>query len=295
MVGASANIIVKIKKLIYITSLILVLGGCVADRNEDRDAIAVSFEPQAWLARKIVGEEVDVVTLLPSGSDPETYQPSISTMKSLGKAKVYFTLGTEGFEQSLCDNISKNFPELKIADSAEEVDKIFDSHGNIYHDEHSDGFDPHILASIRNCIKITESMERTLSSIYPDKKHLFETNASKLYETLTSLDDSISKLNLEGKPFVIRHPSLEYYARDYGAKQIALNDVGKETSPKQLKERIDEAATLKPKVMVVEKEHEYSSDHDTARQLGTDTIKVSLNSPRWLDDLMRISHEIDRD
>lgn len=273
----------------------MLLGGCVADRKEGRDAIAVSFEPQAWLARQIMGDSVEIVTLLPSGIDPETYQPSISTMKGLGNASVYFTLGTEGFEQSLRDNISKNFPELKIANSSEGVDKIFGSHGNVYQDDHAESFDPHILASIKNCIKIAESMEKTLISLYPDKETDIKANGESLKKKLIALDDSITNMNLRGKPFVIRHPSLEYFARDYGLKQIALNDAGKETSPKQLRQRIDEASRLKPKVMIVEKEHEYSSDFDTARQLGVDTIGVSLNSKTWLNDLIRISHEIDRD
>lgn len=273
----------------------MILGGCIASHEKTRDAIAVSFEPQAWMARQIAGEDVEVITLLPAGSDPETYQPSVSIMKNLGDAAVYFTLGTGGFEQSLTDNIKKNFPGLKISDSASDIEKIYDSHGNIYHEEHSDSFDPHILASIKNCVKIADSMEKTLISMYPEKKAIFKSNGEKLKRQLAALDDSITRMNLRGKPFVIRHPSLEYYARDYGIKQIALNDAGKETSPKQLKERIDEAAESKPEVMVVEKEHEYSSDSDIARQLSVDTIKVSLNSISWLEDLMRISHEIDRD
>lgn len=280
---------------IWFICIIAILSGCAADRKKDRYAIAVSFEPQAWLTKEIVGDDFDIVTLLPAGSDPEVYQPSISTMKSLGNASIYFTLGTDGFEESLIDNISKNFPNLKIVDSASEVDKIFGSHGNIYHDDHSDSFDPHILASLRNCIQIAETITETLSSSYPEKSTKYQETGKNLIARLTSLDDSISAMRLEGKPFVIRHPSLEYYARDYRVRQIALNDVGKETSPSQLKKRIDEAADLKPTVMVVEKEHEYSSDYDAARQLGVDTIKVSLNSPSWINDLMRISHEINRD
>ncbi len=273
----------------------LMMGGCVADREDGRDAIAVSLEPQAVLAKEIAGDDFDIVTLLPSGSDPETYQPSISTMKSLGKATVYFTLGTRGFEQALTDNISKNFPDLKIINSGTAVEKIFGSHGTIYGDEHSDSFDPHLLASIKNCIKIAETIANTLAATYPDKIEHFRQNESRLIARLKALDDSISRMKISGKPFVIRHPSLEYYSRDYGVKEIALNDVGKETSPKQLKERIEEAEKLQPRVMIVEKEHAYSSDYDIARQLGADTIQISLNSQSWLDDLMRISHEIDRD
>ena len=125
-------------RLLSIFSILLViLSGCSGGRKDDRPAIAVSFEPQAWMLEQIAGDDFDIVTLLPAGSDPETYQPSISTMKGLGKAEAFFTLGTDGFEKSLTDNIASNFPGLKVVDCSEGVAKIFGTHGHHEHDGHN--------------------------------------------------------------------------------------------------------------------------------------------------------------
>ncbi len=278
--------------------LTLTFSGCAADHKEDRDTIAVSFEPQAWMVRQIAGDDIDVITLLPAGSDPEVYQPTISTMKSLGDATAYFTLGTAGFEEALTENISRNFPDLKIIDSAAGVDKLYglhDSSGiNDSHD-HGKDFDPHLLSSIRNSIVIADNITETLATLYPEKASRYRDAGNILRHKLTILDDSISNMNLSGNTVVIRHPSLSYYARDYGIDQIALNDAGKETSPIQLKKRLDSTAASQPMLMVVEKEHATTSDYETARQLGIDTIHVALNTSSWLNDLMRISNEINRD
>ncbi len=278
--------------------LALTAGGCVAGHENGRDAIAVSFEPQAWMVKEIAGDDIDVVTLLPAGSDPEVYQPSVSTLRQLGHASAYLTLGTQGFEQSLANNVSDNFPDIRVIDSAAGIEKIYGGHG---HEEkesnggHGDNFDPHMLTSIRNCALLATSTAETLAQLYPDRSERYLTAGKELASRLRSLDDSIRRMGIEGKTVVIRHPSLSYYSRDYGVRSISLSDNGKEVSPMQMKNRIDEAVSTRPGVMVVEKEHLSSSDSDIARQLGCDTIQVSLNSAGWLNDIMRISHEIDRD
>lgn len=283
---------------ILLTVLAMILGGCGDGQKDDRPAIAVSFEPQAWMLKQIVGDDFDVVTLLPAGSDPETYQPSISTMKGLGKAEAYFTLGTDGFEKSLTSNISSNFPELKVVDCTEGVDKIVGTHGHQDHDGHDhewDEFDPHMLSSIRNSILIADNIVRYMTVIQPEKAETYRETGEILKRRLQAMDDSITKMNLKGKGFAMRHPSLSYFARDYSLDQIALQTAGKEASPMQLRRQMEQIKDSDTKVFIIEKEHASPGDEETARHLGLKTLEVSLNSADWLSDLMRTANEINRD
>lgn len=276
----------------------MILSGCASGQKEDRDAIAVSFDPQAWMIKQISGDDFDIITLLPPGTDPETYQPSIGTMKSLGNAKVFFSLGTSGFEHRISDNIHSNFPELKIADCADGIEKITGTHeyhsGTNGHD-HQEDFDPHMLSSIRNCIIIAENMTQTLMRVRPDKAAQYRTAGNDLKEKLMAMDDSIVSMDIKGKAFAIRHPSLSYFARDYGLIQINLQADGKEASPLQLRKRMEEMKGSDTKVFIIEKEHSSAGDKETARQLDLKTIDVSLNSSSWLDNLMETANEINRD
>ncbi|MDE5793709.1 MAG: zinc ABC transporter substrate-binding protein [Muribaculaceae bacterium] len=286
-------------RLFSIFSLVLIiLSGCSGSQKDDRPAIAVSFEPQAWMMRQIVGDDFDIVTLLPAGSDPETYQPSISTMKSLGKADIYFTLGTDGFEKSNLAGIVSNFPDLKVVDCTEGVEKITGTHGHHDHDGHDhDGeeFDPHILASIKNSIRIADNITRYLMSIHPEKANIYLQSGEKLKMRMQAMDDSIGNMNISGRSFAMRHPSLSYFAKDYGLTQIALQADGKETSPLQLRKQMEEIKNSGTRTFIVEKEHASSGDEETAKQLGLQTIAVSLNSADWLNDLMKTANEINRD
>ncbi len=286
------------RSLSILSLLLIILSGCGHGHQDDRDAIAVSFEPQAWLLKQIAGDDFEIITLLPAGSDPETYQPSIGTMKGLGKAEAFFTLGTDGFEKSLTSNISSNFPELKVIDCTESVEKIIGAHGHNDHDghNHDDGeFDPHILSSLKNSILIADNITRYLTVLHPEKADAYRASGKKLKERLQAMNDSIAKMNLLGKSFAMRHPSLSYFARDYGLEQISLQDNGKETSPIQMKKRMEEIKKHGTKVFIIEKEHFSPGDEETARQLGLKTVEVSLNSSSWLDDLMKIANEINRD
>lgn len=282
---------------ILLTMLVMIIGGCSGGGKTDRAAIAVSFEPQAWMLRQIAGDDFDIITLLPAGSDPETYQPSIGTMKGLGKAEVYFTLGTDGFERSLTSGIASNFPQLKVVDITEGVEKITGTHGHHDHDGHDhDGeeFDPHLLASIKNSILLADNMTDCLTSIHPEKADSYRKTAETLKRRLKAMDDSIGNMGLSGKSFAMKHPSLSYFSRDYGLKQIALHADGKEASPIQLRRQMDSLTNSGTKVFIVEKEHASAGDEETARQLGLKTVEVSLNSADWLDDLMKTANEINR-
>ena len=277
--------------------LVIILGGCSDGQKDDRPAIAVSFEPQAWMLKQIVGDDFDIVTLLPAGSDPETYQPSISTMKGLGKASAFFTLATDGFEKSLTSTLSSNFPELKVVDCTENVEKIIGTHRHNDHDGHNhdgDEFDPHMLSSIKNSMLIADNMIRYIAATHPEKAEAYLEAGKKLKLRLQAMDDSIAKMNLKGRSFAMRHPSLSYFARDYGLDQIALQADGKEASPLQLRRQMEQIKDSGTKVFIMEKEHSSAGDDETAKQLGLKTIEVSLNSEVWLADLMKTANEINR-
>ncbi|MDE6552729.1 MAG: zinc ABC transporter substrate-binding protein [Muribaculaceae bacterium] len=277
--------------------LLIILSGCGGGHTSDRPAIAVSFEPQAWMLKQIAGDDFDIVTLLPAGSDPETYQPSISTMKDVGKAEAFFTLGTDGFEKSLTQSIASNFPDLKVVDCTAGVEKITGTHG--HHDgdgqdHESEEFDPHMLASIRNSIEIADNMTRYMMTIHPEKSDEYQRAGEELKALMKAMDDSICKMNIKGKSFAMRHPSLSYFARDYGLNQIALQSDGKEASPLQISRQMDQMKESGARVFITEKEHASVGDEETAGQLGLNTIEVSLNSKDWLDDLMKTANEINR-
>ena len=77
---------------------------------------------------------------------------------------------------------------------------------------------------------------------YPDSVK-YETNYNRLQKELQALDartaEKIARSGIEY--FIVYHPALTYYARDYGLRQIAIEADGKEPSAKQLTQLIRQA------------------------------------------------------
>ncbi len=71
------------KRIIVLLVLsLLVLTACSNNNSENNDKlkIAVSIVPQETFIKKIAGELVDVVVMIPPGSSPANYQPSPKEM-----------------------------------------------------------------------------------------------------------------------------------------------------------------------------------------------------------------------
>ena len=69
------------KTLLYIATVLLGVvatscsqGGRAAT---DSESYAVSIEPQRWILEQLVSPQAHITTMLRSGADPESYEPSI--------------------------------------------------------------------------------------------------------------------------------------------------------------------------------------------------------------------------
>ena len=56
---------------------------------------AVSIAPQAYFLKQIAGDRVDVLVMVPAGSDPHTYEPKPRQLAQLAKAALYFGVGMD--------------------------------------------------------------------------------------------------------------------------------------------------------------------------------------------------------
>ena len=90
--------------------------------------------------------------------------------------------------------------------------------------------------------KLAENAYEAIREAYPDSVK-YETNYRLLQQELKALDERtaarIAASDVEY--FIIYHPALTYYARDYGLRQIAIEADGKEPSAKQLTQLIRQA------------------------------------------------------
>lgn len=273
--------------ILYIIGLLTIVLTACNGQSGDRPTIAVSIEPQRYLLEQIAGDRWEVVTLLDRGADPENFDPSMQTLKKASDAKAYFRMGHMAFEDNIIDRMSGE-QKMTIVDTSKGIVPLTDTHN---HDGHVHEFDPHVWSSVKSAKVIAANMYQALLDIDPEHAEYYTTNYNELAEKLEALDRELAEtlLTSEGKAFLVWHPSLSYFARDYNLRQIALGSGdSKETSALEMKHNIEEARESGATVMFVQPEFDYRKSEDLARQTGTHTVTINPMSYNW-DQEMRLT------
>ncbi|MDE6115863.1 zinc ABC transporter substrate-binding protein [Barnesiella sp. WM24] len=280
----------------YLPIALLLLGAVLPACNRNLDnkpTITVSIQPQKYFLEKIAGDKWEVKCLLSNGANPESYDPAMTHLLNLESSKAYFRMGNIPFESAIINKVHNNNPALKIYNNSEGIELITGthSHGDI---KHADAPDPHTWTSVKNARIIATNMYNAMSDLDPKHKDTYSRNYLKVLESLDSLDSSIDSLLApkRGESFVVWHPSLSYFARDYGLHQISLSPEGKEASVNMLQEAVDSARTSGARVVFYQKEIDSRQAETANRQIGATMVNINPLSYNWDKEIYNIANAI---
>lgn len=261
-------------------------GGGKKDFGNEKPVVAVSYDSYRWLLKQIVGDSVDIVTLLPAGADPETYEPDIASLMQLQKSVLYLTTNTSGFESRLGGQVAGSFPDVVVKDLSEGINLISGTH------EESD---PHIMTSVRNARRIAANMLEAISEADTANRDYYGRRCEALIVRLDSLDKALSEgvgrgaVQSGSRTFVVMHPSMSYLARDYNLVQIPMEHGGKEASPRQLHENADKAKAAHPMLFFVEKGHNEAQARELAGYVGAPVVEIYQNDYQWFEHMKSLA------
>lgn len=259
--------------------------------------IAVSVEPQrAWL-ENIVGDRYKIVTVLPNGVNLETYEPSMQTRKDLDEADVYFMIGTLLVESNLKMS-SKD--TARFVNTSTGVQHIYGTHNgcpdhrSFLPSENDMTPDPHIWTSVPNARIMTKNMTEYLKSIDPENAQVYQENFERYDAHLDSLNTEYKAAldTINSRSFMVWHPSLSYFARDYGLNQIAVGTESKETSMQSLKHVIDHAIGDHVKVFFHQQDYDSRQAGSINGSVGSRLVSINLGDYSWEEQLDSIVSEL---
>lgn len=268
-------------------------GGSKADRENAR-VITVSILPQKYFLEKIVGDRFEVKCMLDKGGNPETYEPSMSYMMNIEKSDAYFLMGNIGFELSIRSKIKEYNPDIKVCDVSEGIGLISGSHH--FDADDKEGIDPHTWTSVANARVIIKNMLDGVVELDPEHKAEYEKNYRDFDRELSEFQDSIA-LRLQpvkGGAFVVWHPSLSYFARDYGLEQISLEYDGKEVPVKYLEKKVAYAVSRKPSVFFFQKGMDTNQAQTVNTQIGTRLVEINPLGYDWKSEIRKIADALSR-
>ena len=154
--------------------------------------------------------------------------------------------------------------------------------------------DPHIWNATRTAQIIARNTLDALCAIDPAHASDYETN----FRALTAEIDSTGRVlhamldTLSHRTFVIYHPTLTYFADEYGLTQLSIEADGKEPSAASMKALVDEAREAGVRVVFVQQEFDRKHAESLAAEIGARIVTIHPLSADWKTEMLRIAESL---
>jgi zinc transport system substrate-binding protein len=280
------------KKLYVFFSLLLMISCNQNGTNNREKIITVSIPPFKYFIKAIGGNDFTVNIMVPAGSNPHIYEPVPEQIANLRKSVAYISDGYLGFEMTWLDRFYEINSHMKKLSLAQKIDLIKPTENT--HSEHIEGADPHYWVSPKCALIIAAEVKSLLIELYPEKSEQYEVNYNNLVKSINDIDSKAIRLFAiyKDRKFMIFHPTLGYFARDYGLKEIAVENEGKEPTPSSLRKLIDIGKANKIRVIFVQREYDTKNASAIAAETGAILETIDPLSENWAKSVEQIIDEI---
>ncbi len=283
----------------YILSISVILSliamvSCHGKQDEiKKKQLTVSIIPQKFLAVFIASDKFDVQAMLPTGSNHETYEPAPRDMEKISASDLYLALGALDFELTWLDRFKSSNPKMQVINTSQGIVMLSGhSHGDEDNTEHKNhGTDPHTWLS-PSCMKIQAANICAALSVSDSANSSFYFQNLQRFNALADSTDRIIRQKLagvQGKSFLIFHPALAYFARDYNLNQISIEQEGKEPSPAYLAELVKTAREKGIKTILISKEFDTRNAEAIAREINGKVVVFDPMALNWAENIIKLA------
>jgi zinc transport system substrate-binding protein len=236
----------RVKSLVIFAIAILACGAGAwfilmpAPKPADtgRIKVAATFFPLADIARQIGGDNVDVITLLPPGASPHSFEPAPAQVLEIAQAKALFSIGHglddwAGTLASNAPNISQVTVDRGIELKPPLALPYIGSGG-----ETMGSLDPHYWLTPQNGKLIAATIADELKRLDPAHAADYDRRLEAFKRQLDETEARIKTL-LSGKKntaIVTHHAAWQYFAAAFGLKIVGVIEpsADKELTPTEL-------------------------------------------------------------
>jgi zinc transport system substrate-binding protein len=278
--------------------LLLLITSCVQQKENlpGKPVVSVTILPQKYFVEQLAGARAEVNVMVPPGASPATYEPTVSQLSQLDLSALYIKMGTLGFELSWMDKICSVNPSMEVIDLSDGVEQIYgmDEENQNGHTHRHGGADPHIWMSTRNTKVMVVNMAGALTRLLPDDSLQIAGNLSTLLGKIDSLDLELTTIlaKAEGKSFMIYHPSLSYFAKDYKLEQLALEWEGKTPSPSHMRKLTDLGKDHQITTIFVQEEFDSKNAEVLSQEIGAQIVPINPLDENWPDQMVHIATKL---
>lgn len=261
-----------------------------------RDMIALSIPMQKEFLQKIAGDSIEAVVLVESGTNPHDFEPKASDVRKVNSAVAYFSIGIE-FEEVWLPRFKNQNKALQIFDNDANIVKInfaAEAHNhNHKRDKVHEYGDTHIWLSAKNAKLIAQNIYNSLKQLYPtqDYTESYQQLIAEIDAVDNALKNILSTLPKHQK-FVVFHPMLGYFARDYDLEEISIEMEGKSPKAKDMIAVINSIKDEKLHVIFAQPEFSTKSAEFIAKESGAKLGYFSPLQTPWGDNLLQFARTL---
>jgi zinc/manganese transport system substrate-binding protein len=217
------------RKAIYFTLVIaLLIAACQPATSAGQDAkktIVVTYSILGALVKDLVGDQANVVVMIPNGQDPHEWEPSAKDIESLMNADLIVQNGL-GLESGLQKTLSQaNAAGVKsfVATDHITIRKVGQGEGIPYAgaDQTVGASDPHIWTDPQTMKQVVAALaDQVKLDLDLDVSTQALNQEAKLDSLNTEIKSMVDSLPAAERKLVTGHESLGYFAQRYGFKLI---------------------------------------------------------------------------
>lgn len=261
--------------------LLVVGGGCGSGQEPNPDVV-VSILPQAWLAERIGGPDLQVDVLVGPGQSPATFDPGPRQIARLMEAGLFVRAGVP-FERGLLPKIERmpGAPRMLAPvgvpeDLLQAAQPDHAGHGHDHGDHDHGGLDPHSWLDPAAFRQTADQVCDALCELMPSHADSFRARTAVLDHELQGLDEGIRELlaPYRGSSFFVFHPAYGHFAQAYGLHQIAIELDGHEPGARHLADVIAQARRTGARAIIVQPQFSSDTAQRVADEIGGEVIAL---------------------
>jgi zinc transport system substrate-binding protein len=235
----------QIMKRLSLLLVLSLLAACAPVEDEDVPVIAATTYPLAHVARRVAGDYMDVVQLVPEGVEPHDYEPSPRDIVAIEEASVLLVNG--GIDAWVDDVAERREAAgdvvLRFFDIVEPLridEEHEEEHAEEGHEEREDAHDhgdadPHAWLDPMRMRELALALGETLKELDPVHASYYDANAGVYAVELETLDrefsEGLATKACPNRDIVVSHDAFGYLAARYGLTTHAIAGLSPEEEP----------------------------------------------------------------
>lgn len=274
---------------ILIPILILLISfACKSDSKETRTKplIVATTSILADGIKNIVGNQAEVVALMPAGVDPHLYKASVRDLDLLTNANlvIYHGLYLEG-------KMTEIFEKLALSQTIIDISQGLPQEYLIRSGPEAHSVDPHIWFDVDLWSKAIAYTSEEIINWKPEWKSIIESNSATYLSELQVLDSEVrlkvNELRSAGQVLVTAHDAFAYFGKAYRLEVKSLQGLSTLSEPglRDLTELIQIVQENKVKAIFAEQTISPKAIRAVAAGAAEQNHEVKLAGPLYTDSL----------